>query len=84
MNTLCEVIQSTLSHTVVPDKLTVIGRSDLRPLRRGLARATDTGYSNEYMCVRAACPSGRARCGSGADRLAMKHQSLRRGLAHPR
>jgi len=42
-------------------------------------RAADTGHSNQHICVRAARPSGRARCGACAGCWAIKYQSLWQG-----
>ena len=51
-------------------------------IREKLARAADTEHSNWRICVRAARPSRRARCGAGAGCSAIKYLSFlgRRGL----
>ena len=49
---------------------------EIESIREKLERAADMEHSNKLMCVRAARPSGRARCGVGAVCLAMKYQSL--------
>ena len=43
-------------------------------IRKRLARATDTEHSNQHIRVRAARPSGRARCGAGAGCSAIKYR----------
>ena len=49
---------------------------EIESIRERLARAADTGRSNQHICVRAARPSGRARRGAGAGFEARKYQSL--------
>ena len=44
--------------------------------RAGLGRDFGAHMRNQHICVRAARPSGRARCGAGAGCSAIKHQSL--------
>ena len=46
----------------------------IESIRKRLARAADTEHSNSNICVRAACTSGRARCGAGAGCLAIIYE----------
>ena len=61
----------------------VAARTAQHPIRDGdrihlgkLARAADTEHSDWHICVRAARPLGRARCGAGAGCSGIKYQSL--------
>ena len=47
------------------------------------ARAADTEQSNKHICVRAARPSGPARCGAGVGCSAIRYQSLRTRSPNP-
>ena len=49
---------------------------EIESIREKLARAADTGQSDQHICEMAARPSGRTKCGAGAGCSAMKCQSL--------
>ena len=71
---MSEVLQTACIFTG-PDVITFRAREALLRVAAGPGSQACISHSM-HICVRAARPSGRARCGAGAGCSAIKHQSL--------